>query len=127
MSGLEVFSTSTTAPLPQWLPELSPKVQELGEITLFRKFPSVFFGTNFATQLQALNVDTLIICGACTSGAVRATTLDAMQSGYRAMVVREGCADRQREVHFANLFDLDAKYGDVVLGKEAAEKLQAGW
>jgi len=127
MAGLEVFSASNANSAPLWLPELSPEVQERGEITLFRKFPSVFFGTNFATQLHALNVDTLVICGACTSGSVRATTLDAMQSGFRAMVVREGCIDRTREIHFANLFDLDAKYGDVVCSEEAMEKLRSGW
>jgi hypothetical protein len=71
MAGIEVFSTSNRNSAPLCLPELSPEVQERGEITLFRKFPSVFFGTNFATQLHALNVDTLVICGACTSGSVR--------------------------------------------------------
>jgi maleamate amidohydrolase len=127
MAGLEVFSTSNRNSAPLWLPELSPEVQERGEITLFRKFPSVFFGTNFATQLHALNVDTLVICGACTSGSVRTTTLDAMESGFRAMVFREGCADRTREIHCAKLFDLDAKYGDLVCSEEAMEKLRNGW
>lgn len=129
MAGLEAFSVHDHRKLGAWLTEfgLEPEVYENGEITLFRKFPSAFFGTNFSTQLQALNVDTLVICGACTGGSVRATTLDAMQSGFRAMVVREACADRSREANFANLFDLDAKYADVVCEKEVCNKMESGW
>ena len=123
--GLKFFQLPTETPLLFGF--LNSHQKSKKEITLFRKFPSVFFGTNFATQLHALNVDTLVICGACTSGSVRTTTLDAMESGFRAMVAREGCADRTREIHCANLFDLDAKYGDVVCSEEAMEKLRNGW
>jgi len=89
-------------------------------------------------------VDTLVICGVSTSGCVRATTLDAMQNGFRPMVrsslslsilsmtnsmqvVGVACGDRTPEIQKANLFDLDSKYADVVTESEALDKLSAGW
>ncbi|EMR65498.1 putative isochorismatase hydrolase protein [Eutypa lata UCREL1] len=92
-----------------------------------KKYASAFFGTALATELQVLNVDTLVICGVSTSGCVRATTLDAMQHGFRPMVVGSACGDRTPEIQNANIFDLDAKYADVVSEEEAVEKLRAGW
>lgn len=56
------------------------------DIVMYRKYPSAFLGTNLSSALAALGVDTLIICGACTSGSIRATAVDAMQSGIRPMV-----------------------------------------
>ncbi|RDW91685.1 putative N-carbamoylsarcosine amidase [Coleophoma crateriformis] len=108
----------------QFLDGLEPGEEEP---IIHKKFPSAFFGTNLLTQLHVLNIDTLIIGGVCTSGSVRATALDTMQSGLRAMVVANACSDRSRETHFSNLFDINAKYGDVVSEDEAVEKLTAGW
>ncbi|KAJ6536828.1 N-carbamoylsarcosine amidase [Mycena capillaripes] len=98
-----------------------------GEVVIAKKYPSAFFGTDLSTRLHVLGVDTVIICGVSTSGCVRASVLDAMQYGYRPMVVGEACGDRSPEIHNANLFDLNAKYSDVVPEEEAIEKLQAGW
>jgi len=61
-------------------------VPEPEELIVTKKMPSAFFGTTLAADLHLLNVDTLIICGVSTSGCVRATTLDAMQHGFRPMV-----------------------------------------
>lgn len=61
-------------------------VPEEEESIVVKKMPSAFFGTTLAADLQLLNVDTLVICGVSTSGCVRATTLDAMQHGFRPMV-----------------------------------------
>jgi nicotinamidase-related amidase len=88
---------------------------------------SPFFGTNLSTQLIALGVDTLLIGGFTTSGNVRAATLDAMQAGFRAMIVGEACGDRGEETHWANLMDLGAKYGDAVSVEDAIEALRGGW
>ncbi|TVY24261.1 Maleamate amidohydrolase [Lachnellula hyalina] len=96
-------------------------------IIIHKKCPSAFFGTNLLTQLHILGVDTLLIGGACTSGSVRATALDCMQSGLRAIVVSAACADKTREAHFSNLFDINAKYGDVVAEEEALDSLSSGW
>lgn len=57
-----------------------------GDVLVKKKYASGFFGTTLASELACLNVDTLVIAGVSTSGCVRATTLDAMQNGYRPMV-----------------------------------------
>ena len=59
-------------------------------------------------------VDTVVVTGGSTSGCVRATAVDACQHGFVPVVVREAVGDRDAGVHEANLFDLDAKYADVV-------------
>ena len=97
------------------------------DILLKKKYPSPFFGTNLSTQLSSLGVDTLIIAGFTTSVNVRAATLDAMQSGFRPMIVAEACADRGQETHWANLMDLGAKYGDIVSVADAVETIKSGW
>jgi len=81
---------------------------------LFKKYASCFFGTDLASRLMAHRVDTLILTGCTTSGCVRATAVDACQSGFRPMVVREAVGDRSAAAHAQSLFDLDAKYADVV-------------
>jgi nicotinamidase-related amidase len=92
-----------------------------------KKHPSAFFGTELSSTLHLLGVDTLVICGVSTSGCVRATALDAMQHNYRPMVVGVACGDRSPAIHDANLFDMDAKFADVVGEEEAVGKLAAGW
>ena len=78
-----------------------------------KKGASAFFGTNLAAVLAAAGVDTVVICGATTSGCVRASAVDSVQSGFPTLVVRECVGDRAPGPHEANLFDIDAKYGDV--------------
>lgn len=102
-------------------------VPEPEELIVTKKMPSAFFGTTLAADLHLLNVDTLVLCGVSTSGCVRASTLDAMQNGFRPMVVGSACGDRSPEIQRSNLFDLNAKYADVVTEDEAVEKLKAGW
>lgn len=90
-----------------------------------KKYPSPFFGTNLASQLAALGVDTVVLGGFVTSGAVRATALDAMQAGFRPMVVDVGCSEAGAgEVHWANLMDVGAKYSDVVSLEAAVKALE---
>jgi nicotinamidase-related amidase len=84
-----------------------------------KKFASSFFGTNLDTYLKTRGVDTLIICGCTTSGCVRASAVDSLQYGYQTIVVREAVGDRAQGPHEANLFDIDAKYGDVISLDEA--------
>lgn len=96
-----------------------------GEPVLVKLFASAFFGTPLAAMLASAGADTVVVTGASTSGCVRATAVDALQHGYRVVVPREAVADRQAGPHEAALFDIDAKYGDVV-GLEAAEALLRG-
>ena len=84
------------------------------EAVIFKKYASAFFGTDLSTRLTTLRVDTLIITGCTTSGCVRATAVDALQNGFRPMVVREAVGDRSKAAHDQSLFDLQAKYADVM-------------
>lgn len=92
---------------------------QAGERVFTKQYPSAFFGTGLAEALHADGIDTLLITGYSTSGCVRASTLDAMQYGFVPLVVREACADRHEAPHEANLFDLQAKYAEVISEAEA--------
>ncbi|WP_433802573.1 isochorismatase family protein [Actinomycetospora sp. CA-084318] len=88
-----------------------------------KKGASAFHGSSLATLLTSLRVDTAVVCGATTSGCVRATAVDAVQSGFDTLVVAEACGDRARGPHDAALFDLQAKYADVVTLDDAVTYL----
>jgi nicotinamidase-related amidase len=97
------------------LVELDPRLGATGgEPLLVKKGASAFFDTDLANRLRALGVDTLVVCGATTSGCVRASVVDAVQNGFPTLVVREAVGDRAQAPHDANLFDIAAKYGDVI-------------
>jgi nicotinamidase-related amidase len=84
------------------------------ERVILKKYASAFFGTDLETELTTHRVDTLVIAGVTTSGCVRATAVDSLQHGYRTIVPHDAVGDRAEGPHRANLFDIDAKYGDVV-------------
>jgi len=90
---------------------------------IVKKGASAFFGTSLAALLTGLGCDTVLVCGATTSGCVRATAVDAVQCGFSVLVPRECVGDRAPGPHEANLFDIQAKYGDVIGVKDAAEYL----
>jgi len=98
-------------PMGDFSPSLEP---DDGELVISKHYASAFFGTSLASTLTAMTVDTLIITGLSTSGCVRATAVDACQHGFIPMVVREAVGDRDPRPHDANLFDLQAKYAEVV-------------
>lgn len=85
-----------------------------GELVVTKQYASAFFGTSLAPMLHAAGIDTLVLAGCSTSGCIRASAVDAMQHGFRTIVVRDCVGDRHAAPHEANLFDIDAKYGDVV-------------
>lgn len=92
-----------------------------GETVISKQYASAFFGTSLASTLTALGVDTLLIAGLSTSGCVRASTVDACQHGFIPLVVRDAVGDRHPAPHEASLFDLQAKYAEVI-GLAAAER-----
>jgi nicotinamidase-related amidase len=98
--------------------------QSAVDMVVWKKYPSCFFGTDLASRLVALRIDTVILAGASTSGCIRASAVDACSSGFRTIVVREAVADRSPLPHIANLFDIEMKYGDVVELSEALAYLQ---
>ncbi|TNC40520.1 isochorismatase family protein [Mumia zhuanghuii] len=90
-----------------------------GEPVVVKQYASAFFGTSLASTLMSLGVDTLVVAGVSTSGCVRATAVDALQHGLVPVVVRDAVADRASGPHEANLYDLQAKYAQVVSEDEA--------
>lgn len=90
-----------------------------GETVITKQYASAFFGTTLASTLTALGVDTVLIAGVSTSGCIRASTVDCCQHGFVPLVVREAVGDRAPGPHEANLFDLQAKYAEVI-GLDAA-------
>lgn len=95
-----------------------------GEVVITKQYASAFFGTSLIGMLNGLSIDTLIIIGCTTSGCVRATAVDTLQHGIRPMCVSECIGDRHDAPHEASLFDINAKYGDVVGKSETIEYLR---
>lgn len=84
-----------------------------GEQLIVKKRASAFHGTYLSSFLKAADVDTLIVTGVTASGCVRHTVEDAIAEGFRPIVVRECIGDRIPGAVQWNLFDIDAKFGDV--------------
>ncbi len=84
------------------------------ECIIAKNKASTFFGTMLATTLVRMGVDSLIVCGVSTSGCVRASVVDSFSHGFITTVVADACFDRSEFAHAANLFDMAAKYADVV-------------
>ena len=108
-------------PLAEIVPELPPHTDD---IIVIKQYASAFFGTSLAATLTSLGVDTLILTGCSTSGCIRATAVDGMQYGFRVVVPRECVGDRHQAPHEANLFDIDSKYGDVVMRDDVLNHLK---
>jgi nicotinamidase-related amidase len=105
--------------------EIDPRLEfRSTDSLLVKKYASCFFGTDLVARLVSQRVDTLIITGCTTSGCVRASAVDAVQTGLRPMVVREAVGDRSQAAHEQSLFDLNAKYADVVSLDETLQYLR---
>ncbi len=107
-------------PMGAWPSDLQPADDE---IVISKQYPSAFFGTSLASTLLDMDIDTLIITGLTTSGCIRATCVDTMSYGFIPIIVADACGDRHESPHQANLFDMNAKYADVVDEAEAIEYL----
>jgi len=107
--ALEVFVEGSV--LGNWPDGLEPADNEF---VISKQYPSAFFGTSLAATLTANGMDTLIITGLTTSGCIRATCIDTVSNGFIPIVVSDACGDRHAAPHEANLFDMNAKYADVV-------------
>ena len=85
-----------------------------GEFIIYKENASAFFGTHLASYLIERGVDTVIVTGCSTSACVRATATDARAYRFRPIIPRQCVQDRAAAAHEWNLFDMDAKFGDVV-------------
>jgi maleamate amidohydrolase len=119
----KIPSQRTLEPGSRWV-EVDPRLEPApGETVFVKHFASCFAGTALAEELRGLAVDTIIVTGMTTSGCVRATVVDGVSAGFRPIVPRGAVADRARLPHLASLFDIDAKYGDVLATDEVVAYL----
>lgn len=99
--------------------DIDPRLRRRPDESLVvKKYASAFFGTDLASQFVSAGVDTMVIAGCVTSGCVRCTTVDAIQLGFRPMLVEDAVGDRHSAAHAASLVDMEAKYADVVTSNE---------
>ena len=109
----------------RWV-EIDPRLEpQEGETIVVKKGASAFFGTNLAAILISQGIDSVLLCGATTSGCIRATAIDLLQYGFPTLVPRECVGDRAQAPHDANLFDIQAKYADVVSVEEALDYVES--
>ena len=109
----------------RWV-EIDPRLEPRNDETIvLKKGASAFFGTNLPAILVSQGIDSVILCGATTSGCIRATAIDLLQYGYPTLVPRECVADRAQAPHEANLFDINAKYADVVSLDEVLDYVES--
>lgn len=107
--------------------KLDPRlhVDHVRDAVMNKRMASAFHETNLASLLTFHRIDTVIVSGGSTSGCVRATVVDSLSHSYRTIVPEETVADRHESPHFANLYDMAAKYADVVPVSEVIEYLEA--
>lgn len=84
------------------------------DVVLEKLKPSAFFGTPLIGYLTDLGVDTVLVCGSTTSGCIRATVLDAFSYNFKVSVIEQCTFDRGQASHALSLFDMNAKYADIV-------------
>jgi N-formylmaleamate deformylase len=105
--------------------ELDPRLGRRADERVIEKHgASALHDTDVESILRTLQADSVVLCGAATSGCVRASAVDLMQEGYTVLVPAECCGDRAQAPHVANLFDMSAKYADVVGLDEAMRYLR---
>ena len=95
-------------------------------IIVSKRYASAFFGTHLGASLTAQRVDSLVIVGVSTSGCVRASAVDALQYGYRSIVVANCVIDVDQEAHRVNLRDIQRKYGEVLNLEQMLEVIKNG-
>lgn len=109
IGALKVFCIGS--PLGVFAEGLAPQESEQ---VITKQYASAFFGTSLSSTLTSQGIDCLFIAGMSTSGCVRATAVDAIQHGFIPIVLADAVGDRDPVPHQANLFDLQAKYADLI-------------
>jgi len=109
-----VDALNVLTPDSHWVKIDDRVAMQEGEVLIEKRWASSFFGTDLADQMRAKGCDSAVVTGLTTSGCVRATVVDGLQSDFRVFVPREAVGDRNDEAHEANLFDMHAKYAEVM-------------
>lgn len=109
-----INALNVLTPESDWV-RIDPRLNmQSGDVLIEKQWASSFHKTDLDEQLRAAGVDSLVVTGLTTSGCVRATVVDGMQYEYRVVVARQAVGDRNPDAHDANLFDMHAKYADVM-------------
>jgi len=109
----------------RWV-DIDPRLERRDDETVIvKKGASAFHGTNLVAILVSQGVDSVVLCGATTSGCIRATAIDLLQNGFPTIVPRDCVGDRAQAPHEANLFDIQAKYADVVSLQDALDYVES--
>ncbi|MCH8226905.1 MAG: isochorismatase family protein [Proteobacteria bacterium] len=110
-------------PDSEWV-KIDPRLAPVdGETIIEKQWASGFFKTDLQQRLEAAGADSIVVGGLTTSGCVRATAVDGLQNDYRVVVAREATGDRNLAAHESNLFDLQAKYVDVLALRDVVENI----
>ena len=111
-------------PDSEWV-KIDPRVAPVdGETVIEKQWASGFFNTDLQQRLGETGADSLVVGGLTTSGCVRATAVDGLQNDYPVVVVTEATGDRNLSAHESNLFDLQAKYVDVLALPDVLESIR---
>ena len=93
------------------------------DVIVEKTHASAFHGTRLAMELHNLSIDSIVVTGLTTSGCVRASAVDGLQYNFKVVIPREAVGDRDEMAHEANLYDLNAKYADVLSLEETLAQL----
>lgn len=118
----KVPALNLLTPDSQWVKVDDRLTVEDGDLLLEKTHASCFHGTTLAERLHQQGIDSVLITGFTTSGCVRATAVDALQHDFRTFVIKDAVADRDPEAHRANLYDLQAKYGELIESQGLIER-----
>ena len=119
----KVPALNVLQPNSHWIAVDEALEKRENEVLIEKQWASAFFDTGLGIQLSQLGVDSLVVTGLTTSGCVRASVVDGVQNNYQVVVAEEAVGDRNQEAHYANLFDMNAKYADVVPVKSVKDSL----
>ena len=104
--------------------DIDPRLPLSASDTIIEKtHASAFHGTDLADQLRSQGIDSLVVTGLTTSGCVRASAVDGLQHNLKVVIPEEATGDRDQSAHQANLYDLNAKYVDLMPLNEVLELL----
>ncbi len=95
------------------------------EWVLEKAYASTFFATPLASYLRHRGVDSLLVVGCTTSGCVRASVVEGHSHGFSVFVVEECVFDRAELSHLVSLYEMNAKYADVITLAEAMEHVSS--